>query len=248
MAVLTLDRRYAQRRDRGIVLGDEFSTNTFVGGVESGVAKLVRGVLEGVTGVVRAPMRGAERHGVEGFAKGIGKGLLGLLVKPMIGISDAATDVMLGVKSSVKMKGGAQRYQQLRPRRPMYGRDNVLRPYDLADAAASALMMRTRLAGEKYLSHCDLEDRVALLSAKRLILLGEEGQELLVVKFKHIRKVKVRECNVDSGGGSKHMVVIMLKTSRDNGSKVEVINCKEKAQAAELCSQIRRGKNLFASD
>lgn len=248
MAVLTLDRRYAQRRDRGMSLGEEFSTDTFVGGVESGVAKLVRGVLEGVTGVVRAPMRGAEKHGVEGFAKGIGKGLLGLLVKPMIGISDAATDVMLGVKSSMEVKRGAQRYQQLRPRRPMYGRDNVLRPYDLADSAASALMMRTRLAGEKYLSHCDLEDRVALLSVKRLVLLGEEGQELLMVKFKHIRKVKVRESNVHQDGGSDYKVIITLKASRENGSKVEAISCKEKAQAVELCSQIYRGKNLCASD
>ena len=50
-------------------------------------------------------MRGAETRGVEGFAKGIGKGLLGLLVKPVIGLSDAATDVMIGVKGSVEGAG-----------------------------------------------------------------------------------------------------------------------------------------------
>jgi hypothetical protein len=101
MAVLTLDRRYAQRRDR--VRGEMRDGEvTFVGGVESGVVQLVRGVVEGVAGVVKAPMRGAERNGVEGFAKGIGKGLLGLVVKPMIGISDAETDF----RSSTQNRGG----------------------------------------------------------------------------------------------------------------------------------------------
>jgi vacuolar protein sorting-associated protein 13A/C len=58
MAVLTLDRKYAQRRDRFKVMPG--TNTTFVGGVESGVGKLLRGVAEGVVGVVRAPMRGAE--------------------------------------------------------------------------------------------------------------------------------------------------------------------------------------------
>jgi vacuolar protein sorting-associated protein 13A/C len=70
MAVLTLDRNYAQRRDRRAALRvAEGGTATFVEGVESGVVKLIRGIVEGVTGVVRAPIRGAEKRGVEGFAK-----------------------------------------------------------------------------------------------------------------------------------------------------------------------------------
>ena len=48
MAVLTLDRRYAQRRDRAVQLrATERGTTTFVEGVESGVIKLLRGVVEG---------------------------------------------------------------------------------------------------------------------------------------------------------------------------------------------------------
>ena len=44
--------------------------------------------MEGVTGVVSKPIRGAERGGFEGFAKGVGKGLLGLIIKPGIGVTD----------------------------------------------------------------------------------------------------------------------------------------------------------------
>lgn len=248
MAVLTLDRRYAQRRDRRNTLRSpdrEFAV-TFFEGVESGVVKLVRGVFDGVTGVVKAPLRGAERHGMEGFAKGIGKGLLGLLVKPMIGLSDAATDVMIGVQGSVEGESSllrGSRHAQVRPRRPMYGRDRVLRPYSVADAAAATLMLRTKLAGENYLSHCDMDDRVALLGVKHVLLLGADGKELLLVKFRHIEEVKVRPMPRDDGV-EEWAVIIVLRIPRKNGSEVEVIKCKDRDVALELCSQLNRGVSL----
>jgi hypothetical protein len=234
MAVLTLDRRYAQKRDRGNNR-DQQGEFMLLDGVESGFVKLAQGFVEGVTGVVKAPLRGAERRGFEGFAKGVGKGLLGLLVKPMIGISDAATDVMIGVKSSVGGEGqhGSNRLQQVRPRRAMYGQDKVMRLYSLADAAACTLMLRTRIGGQSYISHLDMDDRVALLSDKRLLLLDSEAKELLLVKFKHIASVEVREVETGSFG-----LLIMLNTPRQNGSELEVITCTQD-QALELSNQIK---------
>jgi hypothetical protein len=253
MAVVTLDRRYAQKRDRRRSLRNRCETRvTLAGGVESGFSKLIQGFREGVTGVVRAPIRGAEKRGLEGFAKGLGKGLLGLLVKPIIGITDAATDVMIGVKSTVEYKEEQQQSlallkNQLRPRRPMYGRDKVLRTYSLEDAAAATLMLRTRCAGENYLSHLDLNDRVALLSVKRLIILGPNGEEQLALKYKHVDKVEVRSIREEDGSGGWGIVVI-LNTPRRNGSDVEVISCQSEQEAITLCSQIQRGVDLEMSD
>lgn len=254
MAVLTLDRRYSQRRDRGNRLRgpDGEVSATLMEGVESGFVKLVRGVLEGVTGVIRAPIRGAEKSGFEGFAKGIGKGLLGLLVKPVIGISDAATDVMIGVQGSVEggMSGTHQRgvsRHQIRPRRPLYGRDQVLRTYSPSDAAAATLMMRTRLAGEAYLGHCDMGGSVALLSVKRALVLGEDGNERLLVKYKHIRSAEVQKVtNLD--GSDEWGIVIVLSVPRRNGSEVEIITCQDKKTALDLCEQINHGLDLVAEE
>lgn len=94
------------------------------------------------SGVVKAPIRGAEQKGFEGFAKGTLKGVLGLLVKPIIGISDAATDVMIGVKSSVEHQStqGSSRHQ-IRPRRALYGRDKIMRNYNLADVSVCILKL-----------------------------------------------------------------------------------------------------------
>jgi len=249
MTVLTLDRRYAQKRDRGDMLREHDDINV-ASGLGSGVQKLVSGFLEGVTGVVRAPIRGAEKRGLEGFAKGIGKGLLGLLVKPIIGISDGFTDVMIGVKGTVDGAGGQTMHRQLtqvRPRRALYGREKAIRPFVFADAAASALMLRTRLAGESYLSHADMGDRVALISVKRVLLLGQRGEELLVLKLKHIEKVEVRSVTMDDGSPGWG-IIILLNTPRSNGSELEVIICKEKAHAEELCVLLDQGKQLALAD
>ncbi|KAL3925315.1 MAG: hypothetical protein SGILL_000491 [Bacillariaceae sp.] len=253
MAVVTLDRRYAQKRDtRRSLRNRSESRVTLAGGVESGFSKLIQGFREGVTGVVRAPIRGAEKRGFEGFAKGLGKGLLGLLVKPIVGITDAATDVMIGVKSTVEYKEEQQQSlallkNQLRPRRPMYGRDKVLRPYRLEDAAAATLMLRTRCAGENYLSHMDMNDRVALLSVKRLVVLGSRGEEQLALKYKHIKRLEARPIAHEDGTDGWAIVVI-LNTPRRNGSEVEVISCHSEQEALDLCSQIQRGVDLESSD
>ena len=246
MAVLTLDRKYAQKRDLG-QMESEFnidgSKKTFVDGVGSGSVKLVKGFLDGVTGVVRAPIRGAEKKGMEGFAKGVGKGLLGLVVKPVIGISDAATDVMIGVKGSVEGSHGDAnkniRCSQIRPRRAFYGRERALRIYRLEDATASKVMIRTRLAGDLYTSHCFVGNRMVIIGVKRFVLLAEDGRDRMVLKFKHIKQIEVR--NVPRPDGDYEWgILIFLRMPKKKGSEVEAINCGDKATAVELCGKLNR--------
>jgi Vacuolar-sorting-associated 13 protein C-terminal/Autophagy-related protein C terminal domain len=238
MTVLTLDRRYAQKRDRTDFLREHDDINVALG-LGSGVQKLVKGFIDGVTGVVKAPIRGAEKNGFEGFAKGIGKGLLGLLVKPIIGISDGFSDVMIGVKGSVDgaRNQGTQSAYQIRLRRALYGQDKHIRVYNVADAAASALMLRTRLAGEPYFSHVEMMDRVALLSVKRLLIIDRKGKELLVVKLKHIESIELR--NVASEDGTPEWgIIVLLHIPRNNGSEIEVITCHEKSTATLLHAKL----------
>ena len=174
-------------------------------------------------------------------------------MKPIIGITDAATDVMIGVKSTVEYKG-AQRQNlallrnQFRPRRPMYGRDKVLRPYSMEDAAAATLMLKTRCAGENYLSHMEMNDRVALLSIKRLIILGPKGEELLALKFKHVDRLEVRSIQQEDGITAGWGIIVILNTPRRNGSDVEVISCRSEQEAIDLCMLIQQGVDLASLD
>ena len=242
MAVLTLDRKYAQRRDRVMKLKEnDARAATILKGFESGMLKLIHGILEGVTGVVSKPIRGAERSGIEGFAKGVGKGLLGLLVKPVIGTTDLITDTLIGVKGSVEgtnPQNMVNIHNQVRPRRALYGRDRVVRPYQLDDATAATIQSRSRLGGEDYLSHVDMIQSVALLSVRRLLVLSEDGEEILLLSFRKIKKVEVQRM-LESG----HMVTIYLNSPKANGMDIEVVKCEDEEMANKLCEELTKAIN-----
>lgn len=130
----------------------------------------------------------------------------------------------------------------------MYGREKVLRPYSMEDAAAATLMLKTRCAGENYMSHLEMNDRVALLSIKRLIILGQTGEEQLALKFKHVSRLEVRSIRENDGITEGWAIVVILNTPRRNGSDLEVISCRSEQEAIDLCMLIQRGVDLISLD
>ena len=241
MAVLTLDRRYAQRRDRIMKLkANDTKGTTILKGLESGIQKLVDGILEGVAGVWKKPIRGAERSGFEGFAKGLGKGLLGLIMKPVIGTTDLLTDTLIGVKGQIEGDNPQHLltlYSQVRPRRALYGRDRVVKPYRIDDAAAATIQSQLCIGGEEYLSHVDMTDSVALMSVKNLLILSHDGQQLLLLPFDKIRKVEVVHPQVDI---EEYLTVkIFLQEQKaDDGADAEEVKCGNEKIANLLCGKL----------
>ena len=250
MAVLSLDRKYAQKRDRAnLQQSTGGATPTLIDGIGSGSAKLLRGVYDGVSGVVRAPIRGAEKHGAEGFAKGVGKGLLGLVVKPVVGLSDAATDIMIGVKGSVE--GGTytdigrkieriKRSSHLRMRRVFYGKYRIMKELNPKDSTAAELMMNTRLAGEKFSSFVDMGNSgVMLLSTRRLLVVGADpntffGKETTCcIKYRYIAQMEARQIPTPDRH-SQWGVVFMLKITHTDGNYIEVVTCEDESIANEI--------------
>lgn len=66
------------------------------------------GVTSGVTGIFSAPVTGAKTGGAGGFIKGLGRGLVGAVVKPVVGVTDAAVTVVqvqgwCGRKMSIRL-------------------------------------------------------------------------------------------------------------------------------------------------
>jgi hypothetical protein len=59
-----------------------------------GIDSLGSGIMSGLTGVVLEPVAGARREGGLGVIKGIGKGILGLVRRPLGGVLDAAVGVV----------------------------------------------------------------------------------------------------------------------------------------------------------
>ena len=52
----------------------------------------------GIVGLVYEPIKSAQKYGIRGIPKGIGKGLVGLLFKPLAGSIDVLTYTYRGVE------------------------------------------------------------------------------------------------------------------------------------------------------
>ncbi len=123
-----LDKDYQQRR-RQHLRGSVGEHRSGLSGIKAGVS----GVVEGLSGLVLDPVRGAREGGVSGFVGGVGKGLLGVLVKSAVGVVDIAA----GTFASLRNFAVAQRAvaQQRLPR--FFPPDGRLLPYDPVSAEVS---------------------------------------------------------------------------------------------------------------
>ena len=97
-------------------------------GLIKGVEHFGSGMVRGVTGIVTNPYKEGKKSGASGFMKGVGKGLVGAVVKPAAGVLDLASDVSSGIKASAT---GASAHRALRarpPRAPVYDANAPLTP------------------------------------------------------------------------------------------------------------------------
>ena len=97
-------------------------------------------VSDGFMGIFAKPMAGAREAGASGFLSGLGKGLLGAVVKPTAGLMDLASKATEVVSKTSK---GAAANKRLRPPRVCLG-DGILRQYDARSAHGCDSMRRLR--------------------------------------------------------------------------------------------------------
>ena len=95
--MLSFDERYQREREerRAANKPRHAAHGVFLGGMS-----VARGILGGVSGLVTEPVRGARSEGVAGAFKGVGRGLVGVAVKPVVGVVDMTSDITAGVKNT----------------------------------------------------------------------------------------------------------------------------------------------------
>lgn len=101
--------------------------------IREGGGALAKGIFRGISGIVTKPIEGAIASGVEGFVQGVGRGIIGAAAQPVSGVLDLLSKTTEGA-NSLRMKIAsaiASEDQLLRRRLPRsIGGDNLLRPYD----------------------------------------------------------------------------------------------------------------------
>ncbi|KAG2314342.1 hypothetical protein Bca52824_017464 [Brassica carinata] len=101
--------------------------------IREGGGALAKGLFRGVTGILTKPLEGAKSSGVEGFVSGFGKGIIGAAAQPVSGVLDLLSKTTEGA-NAMRMKIAAaitSDEQLLRRRLPRaVGADSLLRPYN----------------------------------------------------------------------------------------------------------------------
>ncbi|KRY49724.1 Vacuolar protein sorting-associated protein 13C [Trichinella britovi] len=132
IAALTFDADYQQKRQRMM----NRRTGDLSGVAQSGTGALLE-MFDGVTGVFTKPIEGAREEGALGFAKGLGKGLIGAVTRPISGVVDFASTSFEALKKATEV------LEEVKPTRPTryIALDRIIRPYTFYEAEGTKMLM-----------------------------------------------------------------------------------------------------------
>ncbi|PRP88859.1 hypothetical protein PROFUN_00327 [Planoprotostelium fungivorum] len=141
-------------------------------GVMYGIQALSSGIKEGVVGVVTQPMKGAREGGALGLIRGIGKGLVGLPIKPAVGAVDLLTHTTEGIRNTATMF----EKEDERARQPRHiGGGGVISNYSKEEANGRNLLNlldNGAFKNEEYIYHAPLfEQRVVVITDQTTIMI-----------------------------------------------------------------------------
>ncbi|KAI4501433.1 hypothetical protein M0802_003310 [Mischocyttarus mexicanus] len=167
IAALTFDKDYQRKRQEQL---NKQPANLHEGLVRSGKG-LVMGVVDGVTGVVMKPISGAKEEGIEGFFKGFGKGVVGLVTRPTAGVVDFASGSFGAVRRAAELSEEAKRVRPPRFLQP----DSLVRPYIRDEAEGNKILAELEKGKyantDIYFYHMYINKDVLLLTDKRIAYL-----------------------------------------------------------------------------
>ncbi|CAE7602937.1 Vps13c [Symbiodinium natans] len=110
---LAMDEGYVQQQQ---IHQEMKEINGAVDGLKEAGKSLATG-MEGALDIFRKPVEGAKEEGVRGFAKGVGTGIAGTVIKPIVGVGQATSDIITGISAVATMDSTAKRRRRERCRR-----------------------------------------------------------------------------------------------------------------------------------
>ena len=222
LASATMDQEFQERRR---AMKSRNKPRHAIKGVSAGASSLAHSVISGVTGIVEQPLKGAEKEGFGGFLKGIGRGIVGAVTKPVVGVFDLASNVTEGIRNTTMEDTGLDR---IRPPR-FIDPSGILKPYNERESYGANLIREVdhgRRSHEVYYAHLDLpaSKHVALVSLQNIMIVtpGTSGPVASnVIPYSDIRSFQMFD---------KRSVQIVL----EQGLKLAPIRCSDERSAAWL--------------
>ncbi|EKD14034.1 uncharacterized protein L3040_007960 [Drepanopeziza brunnea f. sp. 'multigermtubi'] len=219
LAEATMDKQFQDRRR---MTRSRNRPKHALYGVTAGANSFVSSLASGVGGLARKPLEGAEQEGITGFFKGVGKGALGFVTKPAIGVFDLASNVSEGIRNTTTVFDG-DGLDRVRLTR-FIGNDGIVRPYSQREALGQFWLKQLdngKYFNEMYIAHLELprEDVVVMLTYSRIMLIkSKKLTSEWVVPLKDIQTISKERTGLSltlRGGTNGPFVPVAEESSRN---------------------------------
>ncbi|XP_048240313.1 vacuolar protein sorting-associated protein 13D-like isoform X2 [Haliotis rufescens] len=235
----------------------------------AGMKGLGYGIFGGITSVFTQPISGAKAEGVEGFFKGVGKGVIGTVTKPVAGVFDLTSGVANAVRDTSRSSS-----RQLPPRvrhpRSCQGPGGLLPSYSSQQAEAQRLLYLLNdndfsefpIALEQMRGQAHKDSLHVLITSKQVYFLrkpsGQEDDVVLDILHKDLIRCNVQEDPVGrpidpaTGKPIPKRYYIELSMKADNGGsatsdniKRPQVRCERHSVALKVTNEINYAKGLY---
>ena len=151
-------------------------------GITTGANSFFTSIASGFEGLALKPLEGAEQGGAGGFLKGVGKGLVGAITKPAVGVFDLASNVTEGVRNTTQVFDQNDIDRVRLPR--FIASDGIVRPHSDREALGQTWLKNVdngRLMKDHYVAHVDVG--------------GHEGDSVIMLTVNRIRELPPPFCS-----------------------------------------------------
>ncbi|PRT56259.1 Vacuolar protein sorting-associated protein 13 [Wickerhamiella sorbophila] len=171
LALMTLDSKYANRRQARALRN---RPRHALYGLSMGAISFYDSFASGVTGLAKAPLEGAATNGAVGFLEGLGRGLVGLPTKTMIGFLDMTSTFSEGLRNTTTIFDVTDIVRVRLPR--VISASQLISPYNPRAAAGQMVLHsadNSKYSKDQYLAHTNLAaGRMIVVSLQRIIVVA----------------------------------------------------------------------------
>jgi hypothetical protein len=186
-----IDERKAHQRMLTDAMSRGVTSRTLNDSLFLAGASIARGLRSGALGIVDQPTRYASKHGPVGFVKGVGKAVIGAIVKPVVGVGDAAALLMNHVSDATSNKQILpkipKRLRRALPcRSPRKPNCVILKPYDDRAAKAQKIVTGGESISDVYIGHVNIPSHLIIASDQCLWAIDKRSREPWCISWEEI--------------------------------------------------------------
>lgn len=230
-----IDERKAHQRMLTDAMSRGVTNRRFVDSLSLAGSSIARGLKSGAIGIVEQPSIYASKSGASGFVKGVGKAIVGAVVKPVVGLGDAAVLVMNHMSDATSrdqiLPKIPKRLRRALPCRSTEKPNCVrLKPYDERASKAQKIVTGGESVEDIYLGHINIPSHLIIASEQCLWAIDKRSRDPWCVSWEEISHFGLLEGGVP--------VVVFSQ----NGLKTYVFDVDNRQEAKKLHSLLSMQK------